>query len=371
MNTLSRFYCIVAAALICFRSVEAQSERTSFITGSNLYTGVHCEYWNYQKSRTLETVVPLYYSMDLAAITEGLALDLVTSPTFALYSDAVTTDPFFGVANTKLRASYNYEKLVLVTAGIQIPIGTNKLSAQESQVAGAVSTRQMAFKVARIGSGLDMDLTAASSLEIMDNLCVGAAAGFLLHNPYVPHESGAKFNPGDEISFTLGADYTLFTEQIKARLMGDLLFTLYTPDREAGEKVFHAGPRLTVTIMPSVTFANGNVNALAASFMLRSGDEHLSPAGGVERDAGDDIVIANRYYFASPDIQPHALAKMSIFSPDASLSTHAFVVGFGGGFAPRINRQWKLRSEAAIEIGAMNKNFLWGIEIGGGLQFAF
>jgi len=104
---------------------------------------------------TLETVVPIYYSMSLSRLLEGLALDVVTSPTFAMYggSDQAQTDKLFAVSNTKIRGSYTVRDFVLVTAGVQIPTGGNKLSQDQMRTAGAISTKQMGFKVSRAGSG--------------------------------------------------------------------------------------------------------------------------------------------------------------------------------------------------------------------------
>ena len=72
--------CVIVDSLLK-RSV--QQEQTSFFRGTKLYTGLHFELWNYDKTQTFETVLPIYYSMDLSNYLSGLALDLVTSPTFA------------------------------------------------------------------------------------------------------------------------------------------------------------------------------------------------------------------------------------------------------------------------------------------------
>lgn len=367
---------VLAVALGSFAQEERQS---SFYRNNRLFTGLHVEYWNYQQIHTLETVLPVYYSLGLENVLEGLAFDVVTSPTMAMNGGEMfsSTNVLFAVANTKIRSSLNINDVVLVTAGLQIPTGSNQLSAEQRHVVGAVSSRQMNFKIARFQTGFDLDFTAASSYQFSDELVLGMAAGYLLHLPFTPIEdvpgvTPAKYDPGDEIAITVGADIKTLMGGLKTRIMGDFMTNLYLPDKDGGNKVFRAGPRFSVDARMDMKASNGKRNLAVLSINIFGKDKVILPGSDLKRAQGDQFSLTDYLYPGKwGEVSPFAIMKVSLYTPNDNDAGRALLGGLGGGLRVPVRKTLNLRLQFLVEGGGMGGDAILGSEIGGGLQYVF
>ncbi|MCU0609714.1 MAG: hypothetical protein MUF22_08125 [Chitinispirillaceae bacterium] len=345
--------------------------QTGFFRGSQGFSGLHAELWRYAGQSTGEFVLPIYYSIGLKNVAPGLALDVVTSPTLALQAGAAT-NTLFRVAGSKLRASYNFNNLFLATAGVQVPTGSNTLSQSEQSVAGAISTPQMAFKITDMQSGVNGSFSLASSIQVDDDLVVGAAVGGLVRSEFIPVKDAKAFNPGDELTATLGADYTLQLSGSRLTLMGEYLFSYYTWDRSGNIAFYHAAPRHGINLRADHKPVQGVRNLAALAFNLYGKNRQLV-AGSITNKVRSDIFLLNDYlYFpAVRNMFPYALVTANVFTEGGSGTGKAVVGGLGGGGAWQMSRAMVIRGQAVLQGGAMNRTPLYGIELNGGVQYVF
>ncbi|MFH1759635.1 MAG: hypothetical protein ABIA63_00910 [bacterium] len=352
--------------------IDAQEPRTSFFRGSNIYSGLHLEFWNWSNVQTLETVLPIYYSMNLDAFFDGLAIDAVTSPTFAL-THKEEANTIFGLAGTKIRTSYNYKNLVIGTFGVQIPTGTNKLSASQTQTVGAIATKQMAFKLSRFNTGLDMDFTASSSYEILEDLVLGASLGFLMHGSFTPTEGMKKYNPGNEFTIALGTDYTIFAMNRKISLYGDFIWTTYTADEYDKKDVFDAGEKITFNLRGSIKLNQYFLNMLGITFNSRGNNTNINNDTTVNKiDAGEELLLSNYIYLLGvKKYSPYAIGKISIYGSNGAKSGSAFILGMGGGGSLALAGNISIKAQAVLELGSMTGSALIGMELSGGINYVF
>ncbi len=356
-------------------AVAREPSRTGFFRNTRLYSGLHLELWNYRKTQTLEAVLPLYYSMELQELVEGMAVDVVTSPTLALVNGASSVEPntLFGVANSKVRLSQNISNLVLLTAGLQIPTGVNKLSASQKNAAGAISTQQMSFKVSRASSGLDADFTAATSYEFTEDLVLGLAVGYLLHGSYIPVKNGAKFNPGNELTVSIGADYLLAFKTREISLLGNLVWAHYGADRLAGGKVFEPGDRFSLTVQGELRLPNEMRSVTDLAVLLRTPDKRpATGSGSTTHKTNNRFSLGNYLYFAPRgSFTPHAVLRTSLYTENGYGTGDAVIGGVGAGGVVTLNRTTAMDARLVVEAGTMDRDLILGGELSGGIRYVF
>lgn len=379
MNNTTRLLAICLSVYASVASAETPAARESFIRRAQSYLGVHLEYWRYTGQNTFETVIPIYYSMGLGQLLEGLAVDVVTSPTVAVHGggSAASTTPLFSVSNTKVRASYLFKNLVLVTMGAQIPTGGNKLSPEQMNTAGKISTRQMSFKVKRTGSGFNFDATAATSYEIAEDFVLGAAIGYLAKGAYTPLEGGTKFNPGNELTLTVGADYGTVIGNLKAKLIGELGWTHYGKDRQHETTVYQAGSSFALNLRAQTQTTDGLKNVVALSVDLNTKDKDLS-ANTTSRSSNVFTLSDNIYLRRTNALRPYLLGRTSLYTPNVLGSGssevkagRALTGGLGAGGVLDVKRTVRIRGQVIVEAGGMDGNGLLGGELSGGIRYVF
>jgi hypothetical protein len=362
---------------------QVNTSRINFFQGSQGYAGLHAELWRYTGQTTLEFVLPLYYSIGLDRAAPGLALDVVTSPTFAAQTGVGNeASTVLRVAGSKIRASYNFKNLFLATAGIQIPTGKNALSANEQPAAAAISTPQMAFRVAEVQSGFNENFTVASSIEMSDDLFLGGALGYLIKGGYAPVEKAKTFSPGNEFTVTLGADYTMLLSNSKFKLMGEYMLTLYGKDKYNDTAFHQAAPRHTFNFRGDLKPAHGLRNLAVLSFNLYGKDKSITPKivtpldtvpERVVENVRTDILMLNDFLYFPPGktLAPYAVFSTNIFTPSGGATGNAMVFGLGAGGTLSVSRVMSVRGQLVIEAGSLNKSFMMGGELNGGIQYVF
>ncbi|MBF0429713.1 MAG: hypothetical protein HQK83_00425 [Fibrobacteria bacterium] len=361
-------------SFICLGFTQTATENAtkhSFIRGTRLFTGVHLEYWGYRETNSLETVLPIYYSMDLNNYVQGLSVDLVTSPMFgSLMSEKVTNnESVLGLSNTKARASYNFNNLIISSFGIQVPTGSNEQSLQQQNTVSALSTRNYHFRVSQIGSGLDLDFTVSSSYELFDDFIVGFGAGFLTHGPFTPVEDGLEYNPGEEISAALGADYLLMAGSRQIKFIGDAIFTYYTTDKLDDKDYYQSGFRLNLSISASTRLSPAYYNTLNLVLALR-GDGKFE--NGPSYQPGNELLISDYVHFLKhKKFNPFVLARVFLFGENEFEESSAQTFGLGGGGSLKLNNLISARAELIIDAGLMDKDLVFGTEVNGGLNYDF
>jgi len=363
--------------LICFLSFSVFSQvaesKQTFFHGSELYAGIHTEMWNdFQvKQQTWESVLPVYYSMNLDKVTQGLALDAVTSPTLAFQTgDGVNNNVLPRIAGSKVRASYNFKDYFLATTGVQIPTGNSKLSSSEVPVAGAIATPQMAFQVSDVQTGFNWSSSLSSSYQLTDELVVGAGASYLLRGSYIPVDSSGTYKPGDELTLTVGTDYDILFGDMQVKLMGEYMFSWYGTDTYNNSDVYQALIRHTINLRADCKPQNGLRNLAVLSFNIfgKNGLNKLSQYTGKA-----DIFLLSDYVYLRPiaAFSPYVIANVNMFANNNGEGGNAFVGGAGAGCSMEINRALSIRAQLVLQGGALNGYGLVGAELNGGINYVF
>jgi|GEM_PF-5748874 hypothetical protein len=358
--------------LACLAAAQTDGGRVSFFHGSQLYTGVHAEVWNFEGQQTWEVVLPIYYSLGLDALATGLAVDAVTSPVLGLLNGP-NAGTLARVAGSKIRASYNFRDFVLFTAGLQVPTSPNKLSTEEQNVVSWLATPEMEFKVSDVQSGLNGNVSASSSYRVNDDFVLGGGIGYLLRGQFVPVDGGGEFDPGDEFTATLGGDYGFLLGRTSVKIMAEYMFTVYGTDRLAGNKVFRAAPRNTINLRFDVKPARGLRDLAVLSLNIYGKNRILSASlPPIQRGRTDIFLLTDYLYFAKTGaVSPFILATARLYAQNGGGGGDAFVAGLGGGGAFAVSRALSIRAQAALDGGTLNGSGMFGVEINGGISYVF
>lgn len=362
---------ILISVLAFGMSAQPVVSPQSFIRGTRTYTGGHVEFWRAQSVNTWEVVLPLYASMALDPLADGLAIDVVTSPTLAVgASRGVSPDPLFALTGSKFRLSYRAFDKILATWGMQLPSTSNRLSSSDLNTAGRLSTTPLEFKVSRVQAGLDMSATLSTGVEMSDRVSLGMAIGFLLHGSYRPYlEQDVRYNPGDEFSLTIGGSFAGVVLDMALSIVGDIGWTHFWPDQSEKTEVFKAGDQFLLSAQSSLEATSGMVNRTAFSVVVRAKDRRPSD---IKIAQSSGIVVKHYLFFPSASsVRMYPIGKIALYSANGNGVGRTFIGGFGGGVRTVLKKSITARTEVLVQPGAMDGAGVFGAELSGGLHYVF
>lgn len=208
---------------------------------SDLNSGI--QYWRAGNDQAYQVAVPITF---IYPVSDRLRFDVSSSPSFSGLK-AAKSSRLNGMSDTRLRGSYVLgENAFMFTFGANLPSGKNLLSGEELTVANVLSIHALNFQTPLLGQGLDASAGFIMARPLA-GFVLGLGAGYLMRGQFKPFaDFDLKYNPGDEVSFSLGLDRSLNRQD---KLMLDLGYTIYTEDTSNDTKVYQAGNKFTAQAM--------------------------------------------------------------------------------------------------------------------------
>jgi hypothetical protein len=366
-----KFHGSILSAVILTASVALAQEgaaRTQFIRQQEAQSGIYAKSsWTKQGS-TMLFALPTFFS---GALSEHMGLDGSVVP--ALGFRGADQSVLARIANTRLRASYNFRNLLLATLGVRVPTGFNRFSDGQLNTQGNLAARQLNFQNGYLFNTLDVCAGLASSLGFADlgigDLSFGAGLSYLFKGAFQPaKQPGEVFDPGDEFNLSFAAEYAMLVGDRHATAKCDLGFTYfgedhYTDTVKAGAK-FNWAIEGSMPITPMVPISLRIANFLKGVTRDRYGETGKGT---------NDLIIASTcgIPFAS-DYAPYAKLMMGGYSGGFfDKAANALIFTLGGGGSKRINQQLSARTELGLDMGAVGGGGIFGVELQGAMTYAF
>jgi hypothetical protein len=126
----------------------------------------------------------------------------------------------------------------ILSLGINAPTGKTELSADQFTSSVLLSNSLFDLQVPVLGQGFNINPGVAWVFPVSDEVVLGLAGGYQYRGPYKPRTGDPDYDPGDEITASVGIDFRL-SESVSVST--DFVFTHYTTDTFGGTKVFASG----------------------------------------------------------------------------------------------------------------------------------
>jgi hypothetical protein len=280
---------LVGGLLLLLVPARAQEGENAFFRGADFSSTLKGSYWRAGGRNLAQVVIPIVYSH---AFNNQFSLDVTSSPALAAASDQ---DMILGVASTKLRASYIYNNLVLLTAGVRVPSGTNNLSPSQAGTAGVLATRPLSFTVPSFTGGLNAILSAATAYSFgfigPGEMAAGLAASYQFKGGFTPLAEGKDYNPGDEIGANASLEYTLTGSGKIYRFSGNAAFTFFFDDTYGDRDIF--SPGLQTALSGVLSIGTAQEYSWALSFPGTAGAIPSTPTAPSGKSGAWPILISS------------------------------------------------------------------------------
>jgi hypothetical protein len=222
--------CLVAGAA----TAAAQSDQYVISRQGSVLLMPTYESWSYssgghklsEASGTLSGYVPVGRAMSLAFRAGGA-------------STAGDPARLSGLSDVTVTWAYHVEQLNTVfTLNLNAPTGKKSMDRDEFLTSVAVSQSLFNFNVPVFGQGFNVEPGAAWVFPVSDGVALGLAASYQYRGPYTPRSGLPSYDPGDEITGSVGVDFRLSET---ASLSTDFALTNYSADKYDGNQVYASG----------------------------------------------------------------------------------------------------------------------------------
>lgn len=180
-----------------------------------------------------------------------------------------------GPTDTELRLAVRLGRDMLTLTGIALlPTGTESLSIDEADVAGAIAADVLPFRISNWGTGGGVGGAAAIAGPI-GSFAAGVSIGYVVAQEFEPLQDDAfTYRPGNQLDLRVAIDRT-FGDAGKAALM--LRMQQYDDDQIDGANLFRSGDRYEA--VGSFAFATGERGAgiVYAGLLRRDEGEYREP----------------------------------------------------------------------------------------------
>ncbi len=235
----------------------SQTSRRTFSLNQELTTGVTFQTWKSDRGdRVSEFSAPVIY---LLPVTSSLTLDIMTSGGSAELKNPNET--IGGLTDTRIRATYGlFDETLVLTAGVSLPTGVNKLKTDQYLVAASISHSALDFRVGSFGQGTDVNAGIVYAVDL-ESVVIGFGAGGLLKGKFKPLDGfDFEYKPGNELTATIGVDKTFDLGRKGLTTTLDVSYTRYGADQYNGEEVFRSGNKIAVDLQ--LLFQAGSLDFL-------------------------------------------------------------------------------------------------------------
>lgn len=209
------------------------------------------------------SVMPLYqrWSLQNAAFSEASSVLTLYQPlgrsasvslrgAYGSASGDITS--LSGLADMELTGNYYIESADLILGlGVGLPSGKKKLTRNEFLTTLLISNNVFRLQVPHFGEGLRIAPSIVWALPVTDVLVVGLGASFQYRGAFSPLENFGSYDPGEEVSGTIGFDARVSET---ASIAGDVVYTHYGKDKVDGLEVFAPGAKVMAVAQYTATF---------------------------------------------------------------------------------------------------------------------
>jgi len=331
------------------------------------------------ESRATLLALPISFSGDLGenvfTKADHLYCNATTTPAYA--SSSLENSSILRVASTKVRTSYIWRDLVIGNFGIKIPTGLNQFTAEQLSTIGNVATRQLQIKNGNLFNGMEIELGAAASKGIKDigsgDLTVGGGLSTLLKFPYTPAEiPKTSFSPGHEFNILGAGEYDFIAFDRRNAAMLELGWTFYGNDKTENGPTNLAGSKFNWALNLGTDVVEEMPATLRIANYQKTANKY-EKTGETQKDASDLIITLRS---TIPEIlteySPFGKIQFASYSGGGAGgfgSATIFTLGAGGSM--RLTERMFVSGEAGLDMGKLEKDGLFGFEIGGGLDYKF
>lgn len=346
--------------------VRLQSERIG-------RAGISLEYWKAKDDQIVSFSLPLtvlYPYSDKIRLYASTAPSVNNLNTGTSYSLSGLSDLKLGGHALILNDSY------LITFGLNLPTGKSGMSTDEYPVATVLTMSAFNFRVPSLGQGFDIQAGISGARE-MGDFIVGYGISFLMKGGFKPYQGNdASYNPGEEITFTVGADriYDLFDRDV--RITGDLLYSIYTNDTWDGENIFKSGNSLILQLQSVFNFKEYNCIVFIRERMkgknkTGAGDIYDTERKNSNTNQFQIQAVASKPY--KPDLKVRGIFDLKLYSNNGYGSGGATLLGLGAGGKYQMSPRLVLDTEFRFYFGSIVTSYdgvgTIGLQLFGGFQY--
>jgi hypothetical protein len=345
-----------------------QSDRISFGGGSY-------EFWKAEEDYILAFSFPFTF---IYPYDEKLSFYATTSPAYNILGTGERYS-LGGISDVKIGGHYlAFNDEYLFTFGLNLPVGKNALTTEEYAVANVLAMPAFNFRVPSLGQGIDVHVGASTARELGD-LIVGAGISYLFKGGYKPlSDYDELYNPGDEITFTAGADRNLVLFNKDMQLTGDILLTMYFNDRWGGEKVFHSGSVFLIQLLSRFKVGSFDMEIFIRERMKGKNKTGAGSFFDTERknsNSNQFEIHGIAVYPWKPNLLIKGAGEIKLYSNNQYDTGGAKLIGVGGGGEWQILSNLRLIGDTRFYIGSIKSGarnaFTLGFKFYGGFQFTF
>jgi len=278
-----------------------------------------------------------------------------------------------GISDFRVQFSHAfYDDRLLASFGVNLPIGKKELTADEDRaIVESLADNYLSFPLRRLGEGFGFQALVGTATMI-GTVRFGSGLAFQYNGSYSPYRDVEEYDPGDEFSLNISAD----VGRGRSSFNGDIIYSLFTKDRLAGNDVLKQSPRLDLRF--GWNFDNRlylvNTNA---RFLVRGHHERYDVENGELIDNlklyGDEFLLNGavtfhpfRFWYATPTLEFKAVTSNENELGDAT------VFGLGGNIARQIGDDISLNAGFKYFVGSADAGALdiTGFQLTTGLRAA-
>lgn len=330
--------------------------------------GSSFQFWKAEEDKAQQFALPMTF---VYPVNEKLRLNIATSPAFSGIQSGANAD-LNGLSDTRLSGSYLLgEDKYLLTFGVNLPSGKHSLKPEEFTVANILAVHALDFQVPILGQGMDLSGGVVMA-QRFSSFVMGVGVGYLMRGQFKPIvDSDYKYNPGDELSFSLGLDRPL---NRRSKLMFDASYTLYGKDAANGIEVFKAGNRL---MLQALYYTSGEFMSYVVLLRNRIQGKNELGSGTLiperENSNGNELELSAIGSLAlSRKTSVRAAVEGKLFSDNAYQRGGATVGGIGGGLTKSLFSSLLFDADFRFYLGTLNlgtKNVsLLGLKVSAGFK---
>ncbi|MGA9292605.1 MAG: hypothetical protein WCE54_06845 [Ignavibacteriaceae bacterium] len=256
-----------------------------------------------------------------------------------------------GLSDSQISLRHSLSKYNLIlTAGINIPSGKTKLSANQFETVRFISQDLFGMRTPNFGEGTNVILGASWIHQLSDNYVAGLGASYQIKTEYQPLSGFSdKYKPANEISVTGGLDIKLSDTQT---LTGDIMSVFFGNDKVNGNEVFSSG---NMTVFDAVYKQYFGFNGLSAILLYSIVSEKYYGSDIFTDNISSTLeslkLNPNKFYFGINFVQRFSVKYSlgygiftSIYEKTASFFSDYTVYGFN------LNPDIKISSQLNIPV---------------------
>ncbi len=341
-------------------AVQKFDQRNSMNLGAEFFY----QLWKSKNDKISEFTLPVTY---IYTLNSQCQLYSVCAPLYSTYSKE-SDYHLISVSDIKLGGRL----LILdnrwtVIFGINFPLGKNRLNEKELKTAQVLAIPAFNFRSSDPGQGFNIQAGICSAAQF-EGFLFGWGAGFILRGGYHPFsQSSGIYNPGDELSVTLGFKTGAWKT--------DLLFIFHGSDTWESKKHFKPGTRVVMQFQYFKEFNRINLTFLASN-RIKTKDKLFSDSAVLPQR-----ILAGRDQFEIRGVLGYKLLQGNLVKGILDIrhgsqaqfkAGGALIMGIGMGADIKINPDVWCSGELGYFIGNVlinaRKINASGVEVRGGIK---